>query len=192
MSFRTILLTRHFISEAIFTRIACLIGPGQLAHRIWRPTLPQAFPPSITCHEALSVVSTSFLRGIFSLLELAFLTSRVVILVAYFTYSVPSLDFDVAGGRHRWGRSTNHSVSTASISWTMKQAQDAPASFTGCFMRSVSFRSTICARYLSIPENGAAFVNFFLIDIHQWWLNLVSKSRLYISHNVSHSMFICP
>lgn len=111
-----------------------------------------------------------------------------MIVVAYFSFMIPHFDLDFTDKNSGWGTVSKCSIIPVSISWTMKSAKNTSASVTGCFVRSMYFRSTITPRYLAIPENGAAFFTVFLSEIHAMWLALAAKSSLYIAHNVSDSL----
>lgn len=119
-----------------------------------------------------------------------FLTSGVVIVVANHCFRTPYFDYDLTTNSRGWGRLSNNISTTPRISWTMKQAHDAPAAFTGCFLRSVDYRSSITCKFLAIPANGAAFFTSSLFDIQNLWLNQVAMSRSYILHNVCDPRFI--
>lgn len=108
-----------------------------------------------------------------------------MILVAYFAFTIPHFDLKPSDDLDGLAGLSNHSTPRIAISWTMKQAKDAPASFTGYFMRSAFYRTTMRVKYLAIPENGAAFFTLFLGDIHERWVELVLKASVYISHSVS-------
>lgn len=111
-----------------------------------------------------------------------------MILVAHYSCFLPHFDIDLTASSLGWGIIRNYRVLHLGISWTMKQAKDAPASFTGSFIRSVYYRSSVTPQYLAIPENGASFFTLFLFATHHIWQELATRSRLYISHNVSCSL----
>lgn len=129
-------------------------------------------------------------NSLFSQYPQLFLTGCVVIVVAQYVSIIPYFDCDFTTNRRGWGRLSNNLTMSLRVSWTMKPANDAPAAFTGCFLRSVYYRNSSHMKYLTIPSNGTAFFTSFISHTQDLWLEQAAKSRAYMLHNVCDSLFI--
>lgn len=73
------------------------------------------------------------------------------------------------------------------ISWIMRESletQTRPAS-AGLVLRSVKYIGTLSVKYLSLPSHAVEFFISLLNDLHQTWLDLITRGNLHLTEVVS-------
>lgn len=92
------------------------------------------------------------------------------------THTSPSINTAIESFRMR--------VRTIDVSWIMTKAALSPHG-PEKIMRSMHFRGSLDLKYLSIPKNGAMFVNLLIEDVHNKWRNIIEDAKSHLERLVS-------